>query len=215
MEQIRFPSEDGTVLEGEIRLPGGEQRGSAVLCHAHPQFGGSKDHPILWSVRIELARLSLAVLSFNFRGVMGSEGTYDGGRAEVGDARAAIGRIRAEASGPTLVFGWSFGANVALREAVSDDRVAALALSGIPLDGHAPDLPPLPSPEEPAAFLRPVLFTVGGGDEYCPVDRLQALAAAIPGAEIEVFPGAGHFFPRRDRELAGRIAAFAERALFG
>ena len=117
MEAVAFSTEDGVRLEGELRLPEGAPRGSATICHPHPRHGGSKDHPILWAVRNELAHRGFAVLSFNFRGVMGSGGTFGGGRDEVRDARAAIGRTGEEAPGlPSVVCGWLFSANVALRE---------------------------------------------------------------------------------------------------
>ena len=105
MEPIRFPTQDGVSLEGEIRRPDRTALGSAVVCHAHPRHGGSKDHPILWALRNELASRGFAVLAFNFRGTMRSAGTYAGGHAEVKDIEAAIGRIREEAEGPTLVCG--------------------------------------------------------------------------------------------------------------
>ncbi|MGH2676629.1 MAG: alpha/beta hydrolase, partial [Actinomycetota bacterium] len=131
MTTVRFPTADGLELEGELRTAEGPPRGTAVLCHAHPRHGGSKDHPMLWAIRNELAgRRGLTVLAFNFRGIMDSEGTYGGGEAELADAAAAVDRARQEATGPTLLAGWSFGAWVALRHAVTDQRVAALALLG-------------------------------------------------------------------------------------
>ena len=120
------------------------------LCHPHPKHGGSKDHPILWAIRNELAAAhACAVLGFNFRGVMGSAGTYGGGRDELRDARAAIGfvRERVPAEAGTLVVGWSFGASVALREALEDPRVDGLALLGIPLRPGDVELPRLPEPD--------------------------------------------------------------------
>ena len=88
---MTFTTDDGVRLEGDLRLPDGPARGSAVICHPHPKHGGSKDHPILWALRNELAGArGLATLVFNFRGVMGSEGTYGGGHHETQDARAAI-----------------------------------------------------------------------------------------------------------------------------
>ena len=107
MEPVTFWTEDGIRLEGEIRLPEGSPRGTATICHPHPRHGGSKDHPILWAIRNELAHRGFVVLSFNFRGVMGSGGTFGGGRDEVRDVRAAIGRVRDEASAlPSVVCGW-------------------------------------------------------------------------------------------------------------
>jgi uncharacterized protein len=213
MDRLSFPSDGGIELEGEIRRPDGPPLGSAVLCHPHPLFGGSKDHPILWAVRSALARLDLAVLSFNFRGVMGSGGTHGGGGGETADCRAAIDCVRDHADGPTFLFGWSFGANVALRVTVEDERVAALALCGVPLDGHGRDLPPLPGDDRLARLDRPVLICVGGADEISPLDRARDLAARIPGAELAEFRAAGHYFPGRERELAERVGAFARTAL--
>lgn len=214
MEAVRFATDDGISLEGELRLPEVAARGSAVICHAHPRGGGSKDHPLLWAIRNELAHRGFAVLAFNFRGTMRSAGSHTGGVREVEDASAAIGRVRGEAGGgPTIVCGWSFGANVALRESVLDDRVAALALIGIPLGESSVDLPSLPGRAELARLGRPVLLIAGEGDTFCPVPELRALGTQIPVSTVAILPGTDHFFWRREREVAARIGAFAERLL--
>ena len=210
---MRFISEDGISLEGELRVDGPEPRGSAVICHPHPRHGGSKDHPILWAIRNELASRGLAVLSFNFRGVMGSAGSYAGGHGEVKDVRAAIDRAREAAPDrPSVLCGWSFGANVALREALEDDRVAALALTGIPLRPGDVQLPPLPSANEVKARRRPVLFLAGSHDEYCPAEELREYAAAS-GAEVAILEGTNHFLWRRERDAAALIGDFVHRAV--
>src|SRR5687767_12495036 len=130
---VRFETRDGLSLEGELRAADGAPRGTAVLCHPHPRHGGSKDHPILWAIRNELAaKRGLTVLIFNFRGVMGSEGSYGGGEGELADVTAAVDRVRQEAQGPTVLVGWSFGAWVALHHALTDRRLAALAMVGFP-----------------------------------------------------------------------------------
>ena len=214
MEPIRFSTEDGVSLEGELRLPEDARRGSAVLCHAHPRHGGSKDHPILWAIRNDLAHRGFAVLGFNFRGTMGSAGTYGGGRAEIRDLSAAIARVRDEAEGPTLVCGWSFGANVALREALDDERVGALALIGLPLR-HDLDIPPIPTPSELRLLRRPVLLLSGETDEYSPEEDLRAVAAVLPAAEVVTLPGTDHYLWRREKEAAELVGAFADRLLGG
>ena len=146
MERVTFTTSDGVLLEGELRMPDETPPGSAVICHAHPRHGGSKDHPVLWAIRNELAgKRGFATLGFNFRGIMGSGGEFGGGHDELEDARAAIGFTRERVEGPTLVVGWSFGASVALREAFEDDRVAALALVGLPIRPNDLKMPPLPS----------------------------------------------------------------------
>jgi alpha/beta superfamily hydrolase len=213
MEPVRFTTEDGVSLEGELRVDVPEPVGSAVVCHPHPQHGGSKDHPILWAIRNELAHRGLAVLAFNFRGIMGSSGTYGGGRGELKDVRAAVGRVREAAPGrPTVLCGWSFGANVALREALDDDRVAALALTGVPLRPGDVVIPPMPSPAEVRAMRRPVLFLAGSNDEYCPADELRTYAGDA-GAEVAILEGTNHYLWRREREAAALMGAFVDRVI--
>ncbi|MEW6059149.1 MAG: alpha/beta fold hydrolase [Actinomycetota bacterium] len=215
MDSVRFSTDDGISLEGELRQSNAARRGSAVLCHPLPQGGGSKDHPLLWSIRNALAERGLAVLTFNFRGVMRSGGTFGGGWAEIHDVRAAITFVREHAVGPTITCGWSFGANVALREALEDERVAALALVGLPLGGAAPNMPPIPSSSELRMFRRPVLLLSGEGDAFCPRPELELLASRLSAAEVEIVAGTDHFFWRREDEVADRVAAFAERVVVG
>jgi uncharacterized protein len=212
VEPVTFTTDDGVRLEGELRMPDEPQRGSAVICHAHPRHGGSKDHPVLWAVRNELAgKRSLAALVFNFRGTMGSEGTYGGGREEVRDVRAAIGFVREKVEGPTLVFGWSFGASVALRQAFDDERVGALALVGLPLRPGDLQLPPLPTPAELRRLKRPLLFLAGEHDEYCPPDELRAYGDGV--AEVVIVDGVDHYLPRRERDAAAIVGDFASRSI--
>jgi len=210
VDAIRFRTDDDVSLQGEIHRPDGPSRGSAVICHPLPAAGGSKDHPLLWAIRAELVRRGLAVLAFNFRGVMASEGEYSAGDREVLDARAAVDRIREEAEGPTFVAGWSFGATVALREAADDDRVAGLALVGLPLGETLPELPELPGRDALKQLSRPVLLVVGEADQFSPLPEVRALGRRLPDADVEVVADADHFFWRREREVAARIGEFAE-----
>jgi alpha/beta superfamily hydrolase len=213
MEPVRFGTVDGVSLEGEIRRPETAPVAPAVICHAHPRHGGSKDHPILWALRNDLASRGFVVLAFNFRGTMRSAGTFGAGHTETRDVDAAIGRVREDAAGPTLVCGWSFGANVALREALTDDRVGALALIGLPLEPGDIEIPPTPGPSELRAYARPTLLLAGEGDVYCPRPRLESLGRTMRKAEVVIVPGTDHFLWRREKAVAETIGSFAVRAL--
>ena len=210
MEPVTFTTSDGVLLEGELRIPDEAPVGTAVICHAHPRHGGSKDHPVLWAIRNELAgKRGFATLGFNFRGIMGSGGEFGGGHDELEDARAAIGFLRERVEGPTLVVGWSFGASVALREAFDDDRVAALALVGLPLRPNDLRMPPLPSREDLARLRRPLLLLTGEHDEYCPADELRDYGDGV--AEVEIVEDVDHYLSKKEREAASFVGDFATR----
>ena len=198
-------------------MPEGPVRGTAVICHPHPQRGGSKDHPILWALRNELAGTrGIATLGFNFRGVMGSAGTYGGGRDEVRDVRAAVARVREVSEDlPTVSCGWSFGANVAIHEALDDDRVAALVLYGLPLQPGDVSIPNLPRAAELRALRRPVLLLTGDADPFCPAQELRAFGAQLPRAEVAILEGTDHFLWRREKEAAALVGDFIDRLLRG
>ncbi|HEX9299277.1 MAG TPA: alpha/beta fold hydrolase [Actinomycetota bacterium] len=217
MDLVTFATEDGIRLEAELRMPDATPRGAAVICHPHPRHGGSKDHPLLWAIRNDLAAArGLAVLGFNFRGVMGSAGTYGGGRDELRDTRAAIEAARSLAGvqdHPTILVGWSFGASVALREALDDARVSALALVGIPLRPGDIEMPPLPDRTDLRLFARPALLLAGEHDRYAPPEDLRAYGAQFPQAEVVIVPGTDHYFWRREKEAASVVGAFADRVL--
>ncbi len=209
MDEVSFTTEDGLRLEGELRVDAAEPAGSAVICHPHPRHGGSKDHPLLWALRNALVARGLAVLAFNFRGVMGSGGTYGGGRDELRDLHAAIGWVRERAAGPTFVCGWSFGASVALREALDDERVSGLALVGLPLEPGDISLPALPSAAELGLLSRPVLLLAGDTDEFCPPEALHSFALSLPQAEVRILKGTNHYLWRREKEAAALVGEAA------
>ncbi|HEV3475195.1 MAG TPA: alpha/beta fold hydrolase [Actinomycetota bacterium] len=214
MRQVRFRARDGITLEGEVREADPPVRGTAVLCHPHPKYGGSKDHPVLWAVRNELAgKRHLTVLSFNFRGVLGSEGRYSGWRGGLADTAAAVDAVRNEAEGPTVMVGWSFGATMSLRHALVDERIAALVLIAIPLGDTARGGARLPTLGELERLTAPVLLVAGDADGICPVGNLRNLARWVPHGEVKIVPGTDHFFGRREREVAAAAGAFFEEVL--
>lgn len=212
---MAFTTDDGVRLEGELRRSDGAPRATAVLCHPHPKHGGSKDHPILWALRNELAGVrGITVLGFNFRGVMGSAGTFGGGRDEVRDVRAAIAWVRREAQDrPTVVCGWSFGASVALLEALDDELVAALAMIGIPLRPGDLILPPTPDDAELRRFRRPVLVLSGEHDVYSPPEDVRRFAGTFPSATVHILDGTDHYLWRREREAASVVGEFVDGVL--
>ena len=111
---------DGVELEGEWHSPEGVARGTVVLCHPHPQYGGTMRSIVVSALFGALPAAGYGCLRFNFRGVEGSGGEHGAGEAEPTDVRAAIDTATGfRIAGVLAVVGWSFGGDMALSIDVS------------------------------------------------------------------------------------------------
>ena len=98
----------------------GPIRGCAVVCHPHPQHGGTMHNKVAHTLARAFVRQGYRSLRFNFRGTEASEGRYDEGVGELDDALAAIEWMQADQpQAPVWLAGFSFGAAIAVRVAVA------------------------------------------------------------------------------------------------
>jgi hypothetical protein len=171
-------------IECAIDAPAGAPVGVAVLCHPHPQHGGTMDNKVVATLARAVVQLGWTSVRFNFRGVGGSEGAWDHGVGEVDDSLAVIAARRDPAL-PLLLGGFSFGGYVAASAA---DRLA---------EGAKPQRLVLVAPSTQKQLVPAVpasTFVVHGE-----TDEVVPLAATLDwarpqGLPVLVFPGVGHFF---------------------
>lgn len=171
-------------LQCAVDAPAGPPRGVAVLCHPHPQHGGTMDNKVVMTLARALLQLGYTAVRFNFRGVGSSEGHWDQGRGEVDDALAVVAAQRA-AGQPLVLGGFSFGGYVASQAAAR--IVPTGPAEHLVLVGPAVlNFPMAPVPAD-------TLVVHGEHDDVVP------LAAVFDWARpqhlpVTVVPGAGHFF---------------------
>src|SRR5215831_1128787 len=78
-------------LEAVLEEPEvGEPREAALVCHPHPQHGGTMHNKVVYRIARGLRTAGAVVLRFNYRGVHLSEGEYANGEGELEDARSAL-----------------------------------------------------------------------------------------------------------------------------
>ena len=160
-------------LESLLEKPEPNQKilKAVVICHPHPQYGGSMHNKVVYRMAKAARSKGAAVLRFNFRGVGSSSGIYDGGVGEQDDLRAAILYMRDRWPGVSLVVaGFSFGARMAFRVCCRDSRVSRMILVGIPVADM--DWSLLRSCSCPKHFVHSTV------DEFGPRDRLEEVFAA-------------------------------------
>ncbi len=195
-------------LEAALRLPRRtETRAGTVLCHPHPQFGGTMDNRVIYRAGIAAVKAGAAALRFNFRGVGGSTGEHDGGPGEQEDVLAAIDWLSGRFPRlPLIVIGYSFGAWVGLTAGSADPRVAALVGLGAPLSHY--DFGFLQS------CRKPILLVVGEYDEFCSPNSVEQIRSRLPGeAELQLVEGADHFFAGQLERVETLVAGFLSRWL--
>jgi len=200
---------DGLALEAEIDFPP-TLGGSVLVCHPHPQMGGTMNAPLLLALRDALVPRGWAVLRFNYRGIGRSEGTSGTGGSEEADARGALERLRLTCPNvPLAVVGWSFGAGVAVRILDDEPGIEACVAIAPSVGGKEGVTIPLPRPGELRAHT-PILVVCGDGDDVISLDDARAWSDAVPTASYVELPGANHLFWGQYEKLGGTVASFLD-----
>jgi alpha/beta superfamily hydrolase len=161
---------------------------AALVCHPHPQHGGTMHNKVVYRIARGLRRSGVAVLRFNYRGVNLSEGAYADGEGELEDARAALDYLRGRYPGlPFLLAGFSFGSRVILRLGCGDPQAARLIAVGFP------------TIYRDRSYLenctRPRIFIQSTHDQYGPVAEIEATVAGLPEPkQLVLVEARDHFF---------------------
>lgn len=168
-------------LEILIEKPAGNARAAVVFAHPLPTHGGTMHTKVVFQGAKALARIGCAVLRFNFRGVGLSAGTWDEGRGEIDDYRAAIGFMATQYPGTELwAAGFSFGSYVALTAGAADDRICALIGIAPPVNRYDFDMV--------KTSTKPKFIIHGNADELIPLTAVREFYAQLadPKELIEI-----------------------------
>jgi uncharacterized protein len=193
-------------LEALLEEPGveecdGEPREAALVCHPHPQHGGTMHTKAVYRIARGLRSAGAVVLRFNYRGVNLSEGEYAHGEGELEDARAALAYLRGRYPGlPFTLAGFSFGSRIVLRlgcGGIGARRVIAVGF---------------PTVYKERSFLEgctvPKVFVQSTHDQYGPVSEIEPLVASLPEPKkLVLVEAADHFFGGALDELERQIAS--------
>ena len=203
---MQISTSDGESLEAVIEAPATTSRGSVLVCHPHPQHGGTMNAPLLVTLSASLTAAGYTVLRFNFRGTGASTGVHGGGKAEVSDVAAAVEALAdAEPAFEPAICGWSFGGGVSLaylHKFGADNAWIGIAPAVFLLDESALG----------ATGDGNKLVIAGDRDQIFPIDTLEHAAGLLPGhVEFETLTGCDHFFVGRFAEQAAqRVIDFLE-----
>jgi alpha/beta superfamily hydrolase len=178
-----------------------EPREAALVCHPHPQHGGTMHNKVVYRIARGMRRAGAVVLRFNYRGVNLSEGSFDRGFGEVDDARASLAFLRSRyPSLPYSLAGFSFGSRINLQLGCElTERPARLLAVGFPASFPASDtLGRCPVPR---------VFIQSTHDEFGPKPVMQTYFDSLPEPKELIWVEA------RDHFFFGALEAF-EHAVY-
>lgn len=161
---------------------------AAVVCHPHPQFGGTMHNKVVYRLARGLRNSGCVVLRFNFRGVNLSEGEYADGIGETEDARVAMRELQARYPDlPMAAAGFSFGSRVALRLASQESAIKRVVAVGFPTR--------VEEREFVYAVHVPKFFVQSTNDAFGPRTPLAEFFETLPEPkELHWVEAADHFF---------------------
>lgn len=197
-EQIRFQS-------GELQLEGlfGRREGArgVVVTHPHPLYGGEMRNNVVQTIMEAYQGAGFSTLRFNFRGVGKSQGTYDNGDGEQEDVLSALEYLRKRGVERLHLAGYSFGVWVNAKVLGRLNDVEKLVMVSPPVDFMD------------FSFLETNpkigLVVTGGRDDIAGPERVRQLAPTWnPVAQLDILPGADHFYLGFENELRRILETF-------
>lgn len=192
-EEIWIKGPQGRI-QARWRWSAQDRSKALLLCHPHPQFGGTMNDRVLAACDDVASGIGISTLKFNFAGVGASEGDVGGIDAAAEDVKAAAAAMLNRNGSAGWWMGYSFGAVAALSALGSD--VPGCKPKGVILVAPAlsllPDLPVLPG-------NIPFFVISGTEDQFVSPETLTGYFGASSVALIE---GADHFFSGYDGVLS-------------
>lgn len=189
----------GVVGRLEISYLGSEDANApiALFLHPDPQMGGNMNNRVITSLFKQFVQSGYSCLSFNFRGVGKSEGSYDHGEGELIDAATALDylQLKNENCSGCCIVGYSFGAWIGIQLIMRRPEVTDFLLVAPTLKTHNYEyLGPSPErgfvilPEDDPAYSDLLL------ENFIKQFRDSNVTSSI-------VPNANHFFDNQDEVL--------------
>jgi len=170
-----------------------------VVCHPHPQHGGTMDNKVVTTVARAARESGLDSLRFNYRGVGKSAGSYGEFTGECEDFDAVLGWIKRATDKTSLILvGFSFGSAVVASRAnhLNNNRHSVLIA------------PPIERYDYPFHFLAPVSIIQGAEDEVVDAQGVTNWVTRLSGEYDYYYSGqTSHFFHGKLVELRRKLCS--------
>ena len=184
----------------------------ALFLHPHPQYGGTMNNKVVYSLYHAFAKRGFSCLRFNFRGIGRSQGAFSRGEGEMSDAASALDWLQSNnADAPQCwIAGFSFGAWIGMQLLMRRPEISGFISVAPPANMYD------------FSFLAPCpasgLVIQGAEDEIVPLDSVEKLIDKLrqqKGITIDhrIVPSANHFFPGAMDTLVDHVGNYIDSAV--
>ncbi len=211
MPEVIFNGPEGR-LEGRYHHAKRINSPVALLLHPHPQYGGTMNNKVVYSLYQTFVRRGFSTLRFNFRGVGRSQGRFDNGQGELSDAASALDWMQTQNPNTTAcwIAGFSFGAWVGMQLMMRRPEIRGFISVAPPASMHD------------FSFLAPCpasgMILHGDKDEVVPqasVDKLAQKLQKQKNIKIDyrVIAGSDHFFQDHIDDVSKHVNDYLDKVL--
>jgi alpha/beta superfamily hydrolase len=198
-EKRVFIQSEGLKIEG--LLGGGPGQRAVMVTHPHPLYGGDMYNNVVEAIVKAYCESGYTTLRINFRGVGQSDGSFDDGRGEQEDVRAALTYLQELEKSSIDLAGYSFGAWVNAMGLQHFKQVERMIMVSPPVNFI--DFSFL----EYNSKIR--LVIAGSGDDIGPPGMIQKMLPRWnPDVLFKVVQGADHFYWGKTGEIEEIIRDF-------
>jgi len=184
----------------------------ALILHAHPNQGGNMNNEVVYRTYQSFVSKGFSVARFNFRGVGRSEGVFDNGIGELGDAATVLDWLQSHnpVHESLWIVGFSFGAWIGMQILMRRPEIDNFLALSLPVNKYD------------FGFLSPCptsgAIMHGEQDSIVPGESLVNFVDAIhkqKGVTIEcnIIPKADHFFRGKLDVLEENICKYIDSRL--
>ncbi len=184
----------------------------AIVLHPHPLHGGTMNNKVSYNLYHAFARNGFSVIRFNFRGVGRSQGKFDSGVGELGDAATILDwlQIKNPNASSYWMGGFSFGSWIGMQ----------LLMRRPEIEGFLTISPPANTYD--FNFLSPCpargLIVQGDEDSIVSEEHVSRLADKLSkqknaGIDYRIIIGADHFFRTKLDELNSHLDDYLQTRL--
>ena len=206
MPEVMFAGPAGRI-EGRYQHTKTDSNRIALILHPHPQYGGTMNNKVVYTLYQTFVRRGFSTLRFNFRGVGRSQGSFDRGEGELADSAAALDWLQSynPNASSCWVAGYSFGAWIGMQLLMRRPEIEAfIAVSP-------------PASQYDFTFLAPCpssgLVIQGDQDTLVPIESVQKLVHKLAHQrdikiDFRKIAGADHFFADQLEQLSTLVDAY-------